>query len=82
MGNDTDTADERGAPVVPAATLSMDDLETVTEALRPVWWDLIRRPKVSAAGFVGAQINVWHDEFVQRHNRLLVGAEWGRSHGT
>jgi hypothetical protein len=32
MGNDTDTADERGAPVVPAATLRLDDLETVTEA--------------------------------------------------
>jgi hypothetical protein len=43
----------------------MHDLETVTEALRPVWWDLIRRQKVSAADFVGAQINVCHDEFVQ-----------------
>ncbi len=27
---------------------------------------------------VSAQINVCHDEFVQRHNRLLVGAEWGQ----
>ncbi len=51
MGNDTDTADEPSFPIVPAATLSVDDLETVTEALRPVWWDLIRRQEGRAAGF-------------------------------
>ena len=51
MPDDTDTADEPSFPIVPAATLSMDDLETVTEALRPVWWDLVRRQEVSAAGF-------------------------------
>ncbi len=69
MGNDTDTADGGGFPIVTVATLTMGDPESITDALRTLWWDLLHRQEERAAKYIGTQINICHGEFVERHNR-------------
>ena len=48
------------------ASLSTGDLETITAALWPVWWDLQSSGEIPAADFIGAQINVCREEADER----------------
>ena len=85
MTNDTDTANGGGFPIFTAATLSMDDLETVTDALRTLRSDLLHRQEGRAARYIGTQINICNGEFVERHNRMideLAAIEAGSGHIT
>ena len=52
------------------ASHSTGDLEPITAALWPVWWDLRSSGEISAADFIGAQINVYREEADERYNRI------------
>ena len=51
------------------ATLTSDDLETITAALWPVWEDLVLRDR-AAADWIAARIIECREEVAERHDRM------------